>query len=255
MGCARAQVAGEVRFTSAKSHAGERVQFGGAVFVVPGGNVAFNASHRVERLLFGPELPDLDSAANPLSGTTKFSEKGAWVAVVLLPGPSRHWHVPPRRHPRAPPPPPPLTHPVHTIVHWRLRADILCAPARVPCCVAFRGGTPAPVACPACVCPPAPAPRSTADSSYDYFVQLVPTVVTKLSGKELRTVQYSATDFEHTPSKQGTSGPGGVQPGLAIKYDFSPIQVGSPAASATADAAVGPASLACPCSPACLLFL
>jgi hypothetical protein len=72
--------------------------------------------------------------------------------------------------------------------------------------------------------PPLPLP-CPADSSYDYYVQLVPTRVTTASGTVLYTMQYSATDFEHSASKQGTSTGGGVQPGVAIKYDFSPIQV------------------------------
>jgi hypothetical protein len=55
-------------------------------------------------------------------------------------------------------------------------------------------------------------------------VQLVPTRLTTASGVVLHTMQYSATDFEHSSSKQGTTG-AGMQPGVAIKYDFSPIQV------------------------------
>jgi hypothetical protein len=82
------QVAGEIRFSSVKPVGNDRIQFNGAVFVVPGAGGVFNASHRVERLRFGPALPDLETAANPLSGVAKLSEKGEWV-----PPPSPHPHV------------------------------------------------------------------------------------------------------------------------------------------------------------------
>ena len=75
--CRGGKVAGEIRFSSVKPVGSDRIQFNGAMFVVPGAGGVFNASHRVERLRFGPALPDLETAANPLSGVAKLSEKGA----------------------------------------------------------------------------------------------------------------------------------------------------------------------------------
>ena len=52
------------------------MSFAGGVFMIQNAAAPFNASHRVERLRFGPALPDQDVAANPLSGTAKFSANG-----------------------------------------------------------------------------------------------------------------------------------------------------------------------------------
>jgi len=132
------KIAGEIMFTSNKQGPGTPFAFGGATLMLPGAAV-FNTSHRVERLRFGPALPDQDVAANPLSGNAKYSPN--------------------------------------------------------------------------------------ADSAYDYFIQLVPTHLTTLSGQELSTLQYSATEFEHSMSKQGTHGGANIQPGVTFKFDFSPIAV------------------------------
>ncbi len=46
-----------------------------------------------------------------------------------------------------------------------------------------------------------------------------------MSGQELQTLQYSATEFEHSPSKDGGHSSNGVAPSVTFKYDFSPIEV------------------------------
>ncbi len=70
-----------MRFASTKATGGTQFAFAGGVFSLPTPASAFNASHRVERLRFGPTLPDQPVVSNPLTGNAKYTENGE-VSVV-----------------------------------------------------------------------------------------------------------------------------------------------------------------------------
>ena len=59
---------------------------------------------------------------------------------------------------------------------------------------------------------------------YQYFVKVVPTVYKKLSGKVIRTNQYSVTKHEKGIKLAGGLGEQGL-PGLFVLYDLSPMMV------------------------------
>ncbi|XP_065844191.1 endoplasmic reticulum-Golgi intermediate compartment protein 3-like isoform X3 [Oscarella lobularis] len=70
--------------------------------------------------------------------------------------------------------------------------------------------------------------RSAIDNAgsmmYQYFVKVVPTVYKKLSGKVIRTNQYSVTKHEKGIKLAGGLGEQGL-PGLFVLYDLSPMMV------------------------------
>jgi hypothetical protein len=112
------QVAGEVRVAAVRPP---------PPFDTVANSMSFNATHRVERLQFGPPVP---SISNPLTGSEKVVTRGV--------------------------------------------------------------------------------------SSFDYFIQLVPTQYTTLDGTLLQTLQYSVTEFEHENAPRAA---------VSFKYDFAPLVV------------------------------
>ncbi len=59
-------------------------------------------------------------------------------------------------------------------------------------------------------------------TSFDYYLQLVPTEYTKLNKDVTQTVQYSVTEFAQ---RSGLLNGHIVPSGIALKYDFTPILV------------------------------